>query len=290
LFKDIGSRPRFDDPEQFVQFLEGAGVGAAVVSIMQPEQATWVGDAHRRFPDRVLPAMIVDPTKGMNEIRRVAEYYERHGVRCLRIPPFRYETPPTDRIYWPFHVKVIELDIPVSMNVGMPGSRPPGWVQDPIYLDEVAYYWPECRLIMTHIGQPWIGEMMSVLVHWDNVFLATTAVAPKYWPARYCSAQSSRRFPGSARWTRSPGFQSARRYARSSSVTTRAMSTSDRNLRVVKTRPQRPATVGAGLSPAPTCPLTRLRLRGSVRTIAAGRSRSSGAGGRDDDADEHTPG
>lgn len=182
LFKDIESRPRFDDPEQFVMALERAGVGAAVVSIMVPEHADWVGGAHQRFPDRILPAMIVDPTKGMAEIRRVVEYHERYGVRCLRIPPFRYEKPPTDRLYWPFYVKAIELDIPVSMNVGMPEPRRPGWVQNPIYIDEVAYYWPECRLIMTHVGQPWVDEAISTIAHWDNVYLATTSVAPKYWP------------------------------------------------------------------------------------------------------------
>jgi len=181
LFKDIGARPSFEDPEQYVQYLEEAGVGRSVVSIMQPEHAAWVGEAHRRFPDRVLPAMIVDPTKGMPELRRVIEYYDRYGVRCLRMPPFRYEKPPTDRIYWPFYAKAIELDIPVSMNIGMPGPRRPGWVQNPIYHDEVAFHWPELRIIMTHVGQPWIDEMISTITHWDNIYLATTSVAPKYW-------------------------------------------------------------------------------------------------------------
>ncbi len=183
LFKDIEGRPRFDDAEQLLEYLDGVDIGAVVISIMQPEHAEWVGDAHRRFPRKILPAMIVNPLNGMDEVRRVVEYHERYGVRCLRIPPFRYGLPPTDRVYWPFYVKAIELDMSVSMNVGMPGPRRPGWVQNPLHIDEVAFHFPELRLIMTHCGQPWTEEAISVIAHWDNVYMACTSVAPKYWPS-----------------------------------------------------------------------------------------------------------
>lgn len=182
LFKDIESRPTFDDPEALLAALDGYDIGACVLSIMEPEHAEWVGDAHRRFPKQILPAMIVDPRRGMDEVRRVVEYHERYNVRCLRIPPFRYTLPPTDRVYWPFYVKAIELDMAVSMNAGMPGPRRPGWVQDPRYFDEVAYHFPELHLIMTHCGQPWTEEAISTIAHWDNVSMSCTSVAPKYWP------------------------------------------------------------------------------------------------------------
>jgi uncharacterized protein len=182
LFTDLASRPRIETPEDLLGHLESANIRAAVVSIMEPGHAEWVGEAHRRYPRRILPAMIVDPTLGMPEIRRVLEYHERYGVRGLRIPPFRYSLPPTDRIYWPFYAKAVELDIPVSMNAGMPGPRRPGWVQNPVHYDEVAYHFPELRVIMTHCGQPWTAEAISVMAHWDNVFMSACSVAPKYWP------------------------------------------------------------------------------------------------------------
>ncbi len=182
LFPDIGKRPTFDDPERLLEVLDASDIGACVISIMEPEHAEWVGDAHQRFPRKILPAMIVDPLLGMDEVRRVVEYHERYGVRCLRIPPFRYTLPPTDRVYWPFYVKAIELDIPVSMNAGYPGPRRPAWVQDPRYFDEVAFHFPELRLIMSHCGQPWTEEAIATMAHWDNVFMSCTSVAPRYWP------------------------------------------------------------------------------------------------------------
>ena len=87
-----------------------------------------------RYPSKILPAMIVDPLRGYDEIRRVVDYHERYGVRCLRIPPFRYSLPPTDRVYWPFYVKALELKIAVSMNAGMPGPRATGLGAEPAAL------------------------------------------------------------------------------------------------------------------------------------------------------------
>ena len=185
LFPDLKDRPPITTPEELLAQLDEAGIGAAVVSIMQEEHAEWVGEAHARFPRKILPAMIVDPLKGMAEIRRVVRYHEEFGVRCLRIPPFRYTLPPTDRVYWPFYVKAIELGIPVSMNAGMPGPRRPGWVQNPIHYDEVAFHFPELTLIMTHCGQPWTDEAIATINHWDNVYMCCCAVAPRYWPEQF---------------------------------------------------------------------------------------------------------
>ncbi|MDP6376302.1 MAG: amidohydrolase family protein [Pseudomonadales bacterium] len=185
LFKDIEKRPKVDSPEQLLEQLDAADIGACVVSIMQANHAEWVGRAHQRYPGKILPAMIVNPLEGFAEIERVVEYHERFGVRCLRIPPFRYTLPPTDRVYWPFYVKVLELDMAVSMNAGMPGPRRPGYVQNPAYYDEVAYHFQDLRLIMTHCGQPWIEEVISTIMHWDNVYMSCTSVAPRYWPENF---------------------------------------------------------------------------------------------------------
>ena len=185
LFKDMANRPKIETPSDLIGHLDYNNIGAAVVSIMEPAHADWVAQAHQEYPSKILPAMIVDPTQGMPEIRRVRQYVEECGVRCLRIPPFRYTLPPTDRVYWPFYVLAIEMNMAVSMNVGMPGPRRPGWVQNPIHVDEVAFHFPELRLVMTHCGQPWTEEVISVITHWDNVYMSCTAVAPKYWPENF---------------------------------------------------------------------------------------------------------
>ena len=185
LFGERKDRRPIVTPDDLLEQLDEHQIGACVVSIMQPEHAAWVGDAHARYPRKILPAMIVDPLKGYDEVMRVVEYHEHYGVRCLRIPPFRYSLPPTDRVYWPFYVKAMELEIAVSMNAGMPGPRRPGWVQNPLYYDEVAFHFPELRLLMTHCGQPWVEETISTIAHWEHVYMSCTSVAPRYWQPNF---------------------------------------------------------------------------------------------------------
>jgi len=61
---------------------------------MEEKHAEWVGNAHSQYPKKILPAMIVNPLKGMGEISKVVHYHETYGVRCLRIPRFGYTLPP----------------------------------------------------------------------------------------------------------------------------------------------------------------------------------------------------
>ena len=58
-------------------------------------------------------------------------------------------------------------------------------MQNHIHFDEVAFHFPELRSIMTHRGQPWTDEAVSVMAHWHNVFMSCTSVAPKYWPLQF---------------------------------------------------------------------------------------------------------
>lgn len=192
LFKGMKDRPKIETADDLLEQLDDAEIGAAVVSIMDPSHAEWVGRAHSQHEKKILPAMIVNPLDGIDEIRRVVHYHGEFGVRCLRIPPFRYLLPPTDRVYWPFYIKAIELDIAVSMNVGMPGPRAPGWVQNPMYVDEVAYHFPELRLIMSHCGQPWVDEAISTTTHWENVYMCCSSVSPKYWPPQFVNFINTR--------------------------------------------------------------------------------------------------
>jgi hypothetical protein len=89
-------------------------------------------------------------------------------------------------------VKAIELDILVQINVGLPGPKTPGWVQNPIYLDEVCYSFPEVKIMMTHIGMPWIGTVINLLSKWDNLYLVTCSYSPKYWPQELIQAINTR--------------------------------------------------------------------------------------------------
>jgi len=50
------------------------------------------------------------------------------------------------------------------------------------YLDEVALTFPDLRIVAGHIGYPWTDEMIGVAWKHENVFIDTSAYAPRYYP------------------------------------------------------------------------------------------------------------
>src|SRR5258708_33798637 len=52
------------------------------------------------------------------------------------------------------------------------------------YLDEVALTFPELRIVAGHIGHPWTDEMIGVAWKHENVYIDTSAYAPRYYPSQ----------------------------------------------------------------------------------------------------------
>ncbi len=99
--------------------------------------------------------------------------------------PWLWNRPPNDKFYFPLYVTCIELDIPFCTQVGHTGPLMPSEPGRPIpYLDEVALTFPELRIVAGHIGYPWTDEMIAVAWKHENVFIDTSAHAPRYYPAQ----------------------------------------------------------------------------------------------------------
>jgi len=182
LFRGLEERiESLATPADFVARMDENGIGATVLSIQSDADREWVLGLAEAHAGRILPALGVDPRNGMSEIRRVREYLES-GVRLLRLGPWNIGKPPTDRIYWPIYAMAAESSVPVQINIGIPGPRAPGWTQDPIFVDEVCYEFPELTVVMTHIGSPWVDTAIHNLRKWPNCHLAVNAYAPRRWP------------------------------------------------------------------------------------------------------------
>ena len=78
--------------------------------------------------------------------------------------------------------KCCELDLALSMNMGMPGPPLPAEPQNPIHLDRVLYRFPELRLVMMHGADPWWEVAIRIMLKYRNVRMMTSAWAPKYLP------------------------------------------------------------------------------------------------------------
>jgi predicted TIM-barrel fold metal-dependent hydrolase len=132
-------------------------------------------------PDRIKGMIGINPFRRMDGVRELERAVKEYGFVAAHIHPYGFGIPLNDAMYYPFYAKCVELDIPVMIQVGHSAESMPSRMGRPILLDDVALYFPELRIVAAHTGWPWVEELIALAGKHRNVFIATTAHAPKYW-------------------------------------------------------------------------------------------------------------
>jgi len=162
--------------------MDDAGVEKAILTVRVKDPSEAVLDFARQRPDRFALAAHVRPTAGLPELWRLEDLVAEHPVVMARVVPFDFDLPPSDAQYYPLYTKCVEMDLPLSVNTGLPGPPVPGECQDPIHLDRVCYRFPLLRLCMAHGADPWWSTAMRLMLKYPNLHLMTSAYSPKYLP------------------------------------------------------------------------------------------------------------
>lgn len=176
-------------PEEVVAVMDQFGIERGALSIAVKEGAEdspvtqGLLACLEQFPDRFFGKLVVDPLEGMVALRKIDKYCDRYpGIKGLSMAAFEVQKPYNDKVYYPVYVKAIERDLPITLTVGIPGPRVPGEVQNPIYLDEVMYFFPDLKIVMAHGGEPWETTCTKLMLKWPNLYYQTSAFLPKYYP------------------------------------------------------------------------------------------------------------
>lgn len=148
------------------------------VMISNDEVASFVAEA----PDRFAGVGSVDISKPMQAVAEVKRCVEELGFVGIRVLPWLWELPPTDRRFYPVYVACCELGVPFCTQIGHTGPLMDSEVGRPIYLDRVALDFPELKIVGGHIGYPWTEEAIAVSTKHENVYIDTSAYTVKRYP------------------------------------------------------------------------------------------------------------
>jgi predicted TIM-barrel fold metal-dependent hydrolase len=160
--------------------LSAAWYGPAGPLISNDEVAQFVADAGGRLRG-VAGVDITRPVRAVRELRRAVTEL---GFVALRLVPWLWQLPPTDRLYYPLYAACVELGIPFCTQVGHTGPLRPSETGRPIpYIDQVALDFPELTIVCGHIGYPWTTEMIAVADKHAGVYIDTSAYTARRYPA-----------------------------------------------------------------------------------------------------------
>ena len=141
------------------------------VMISNDEVASFV----KQHPSRLVGVGSVNISKPMLAVKEMRRCVDRLGFKAIRVLPWLWETPPTDRRFYPVYAACCELGVPFCTQIGHTGPLMPSEVGRPIYLDQVAIDFPELVIVAGHIGYPWTDEAIAVATKHENVFIDTSA-------------------------------------------------------------------------------------------------------------------
>jgi predicted TIM-barrel fold metal-dependent hydrolase len=175
------------------QALVAAWHGPAGPLISNDEVAALVAAA----PTRLHGLAAVDLRRPMDAVRELRQRVEDEGFKGLRMLPWLWETPPTDRRFYPLYAACVELQVPFCTQVGHTGPLRPSEPGRPIpYIDQIAIDFPELTIVCGHVGYPWTEEMVAVARKHPNVVLDTSAYTTRRLPPElitYMKDKSGRR-------------------------------------------------------------------------------------------------
>lgn len=161
--------------------------------VSNEEVAGWVA----AYPDRFAGVAAVDLNKPMEAVRELRHLVEDRGFKALRVVPWLWEAPPTDRRYYPLYAACVDLGVPFCTQVGHTGPLRPSETGRPIpYVDQVALDFPELVIVGGHVGYPWTEEMIAVCRKHENVYIDTSAYTSKRLPpelVEYMKTDSGRK-------------------------------------------------------------------------------------------------
>ena len=118
----------------------------------------------------------IDPTKGDESIDEL-ENLVSQGFRGVKLYPPLQGFRPSDKRLYGFYERVQQLNVPILFHTGV------SWIKDvrlgechPLEVEKVVTSFPALKVVLAHMGFPWVWEAAMMAVKYENVYLDLSGV------------------------------------------------------------------------------------------------------------------
>jgi predicted TIM-barrel fold metal-dependent hydrolase len=134
-----------------------------------------------KAPDRLVFFTSIDPTETgfMEELERT---HRDLGAKGIKLGPIYQGVHPTDDRYRLIYSYAQKHSLPILIHMATTfSSGAPLDYGNPIHMDEIAIDFPELKLVLAHLGHPWVGECIAVIRRNRNVYADISALYYRPW-------------------------------------------------------------------------------------------------------------
>ncbi len=142
----------------------------------------YVADYVKQHPDRMIGFAGVDPGNVREALSDVDQAYHDLGMKGVAIAPAAQDFHPAGSNAYRVYEKLNELQLPMLVHQGIYFSaRSKLEYARPVLLDQVARDFPDLKIIIAHLGYPWIDEVVVLLGKHPNVFSDVSGLLTQSW-------------------------------------------------------------------------------------------------------------
>jgi uncharacterized protein len=136
----------------------------------------------RRDPSRLIGFAGIDPTEA-GALDDLLLAHEKLGLRGVAVSPAGQDFHPADTRAMRLFAKCDDLKMPVVFHPGgLMNEQSKLEFGRPFLIDEVARNFPNLRIVIAQMGQPWIDETVVLLGKHRHVFADISGLLIRPWP------------------------------------------------------------------------------------------------------------
>lgn len=135
-------------------------------------------------PDRLIGFAGVDPSRPREAIDEMKRARDELGLRGVAVAPAAQDFHPTNSQAMRVYAAAAELGLPMLFHTGVqitPATKLS--YAEPVLLDEIARELPALRMIIAHMGYPWVSETNVLLAKHANVYSEISWLLHQPWQA-----------------------------------------------------------------------------------------------------------
>lgn len=140
----------------------------------------YVADYVRRYAPKLIGFAGIDPTEPrcLDEIARAQEEL---GLRGITVSPALQDFHPSDTRAMRVYEECLRRGMPIlfEQNHRSPAARME--FGRPLMLDAIAAEFPDLRIVIAHVGYPWIDETVVLLGKHPHVFADVSGLLHRPW-------------------------------------------------------------------------------------------------------------
>lgn len=173
-------------PETLVEYMEQGKVDRSIIlpldfgTVEEPKVGVeayndWVFKCAEDYPDKLIPFMGIDPTRGEQALRLMRKYHSKYEARGIKIYPPNGFYPYEERLN-PFWKEVKDMGLVVVTHAGASWGPLDEEKSRPIHFREILERYPEINVIIAHLGGKYRADTYELAAEFDNLYTDCSAL------------------------------------------------------------------------------------------------------------------